>query len=65
MPKKAKNVLIGAVLLLDLQSFAALGRHLEKYGGRRLTCVVCQHRDSTHAGVSWTVLVKRGVDLLP
>jgi hypothetical protein len=32
MNKKTKWVLIGAVLLLDLQSMAALGRHMEKRG---------------------------------
>ena len=64
MHKKAKCVLIGAVLLLDLQSFAALGRHIEKKEGRRLPCVVCPHRGSRQEGMRWTVLVEHCVDLL-
>jgi hypothetical protein len=64
MHKKARCILIGAVLLLDLQSFAALARHIEERGAYGRSVSSARHCGSRQAGVLWKVLVERGVNLM-
>jgi hypothetical protein len=63
MNKRAKHILIGAVLLLDFQSFAALSPHVK----RREADVRCLSSAATaahvKAGVLWKVLGELGVNL--
>ena len=64
MHPKTKWVLIGAVLLLDLQSFTALTRHMETHGADDRIVSSAIHHNLRQAGVLPQMLVERGVHLL-